>query len=125
MYEGRGRIAKLTFSAVDNRDKADLEALLVSESPAQITTSLSMWHHFISWLIGERVVLKAANFSFPEASASANTRRRFQSTVKYNQDSNGILFAAHYLDYPIVQTEETLQRFSENRTVSIVGNGRR
>ncbi len=111
ILKNRGRFAKLTFSAVDSMEKAELEAFLASESPAEITNSLSMWHHFISWLIGERVVLKAANFSFAETSASTNTRRRFQSTVKYDQDSNGILFSTRYLDYPIVQTEETLQGF--------------
>ncbi len=107
----QGKTAMVSFAGLDNLDKAEIEAMIAAEQPSQICTSLSMWHHFISWLIGERVELKAVYFSFSEAQAAANCQTRFQSEIQYNQPENTISFPAYYLDYPLVQTEETLRGF--------------
>ena len=106
-----GKFATVSFTGLDSLDKSEIEALIASEQPSQICTSLSMWHHFVSWLIGERVELKSVNFSFSEAQAVANCHTRFQSDIRYNQSDNAITFPAHYLDYPVIQTEETLRGF--------------
>ncbi len=107
----RGRYAKVSFSALNSSDPEKSAAFFNSQSPAEITTSLSMWHHFISWLIGERVILKAAYFKFSEKESLSNTRSRFRSDVKFNQHGNVIVFPSRYLDYPIVQNEKTLHAF--------------
>ena len=107
----RGRYAKVSFAALNSMDSKVTQDFLNNQSPAEIITSLSMWHHFISWLIGERVVLKAAYFKFPEAQALSNSRARFRSEVKFDQHDNAIVFPARYLDYPVVQNEKTLRAF--------------
>lgn len=107
----RGRYAKVSFAALNSMDVPEAEQVLNSQSPAEIITSLSMWHHFISWLIGERVALKAAYFKFSAAQSLANSQARFRSEVKFQQHDNVIVFPARYLDYPIVQNEKTLHAF--------------
>lgn len=107
----RGRYAKVSFATLNSMDAQDSAEFLNSQSPAEIITSLSMWHHFISWLIGERVVLKAAYFKFNEEQSLANSRSRFRSEVKFAQHDNVVVFPAKYLDYPVVQNEKTLHAF--------------
>ncbi len=107
----QGKFARVSFSGVDSLDQAELEQLMATEEPASICTSLSVWHHFVSWLIGERVALERVDFSFSADQAAANCQTRFQTEIKYDQPENAIIFAARYLEYPIIQTEETLKGF--------------
>jgi len=106
-----GRYAKVSFAALDSNNPEESEAFFNSQSPAQITTSLSMWHHFISWLIGERVILKAAYFKFTSKEALAQSRTRFRAEVKFEQHDTAMVFPSRYLEYPVVQNETTLQGF--------------
>jgi AraC-like DNA-binding protein len=107
----QGKSAIVSFTGLDSLDKAEIEAMIASEQPSRICNLLSMWHHFISWLIGERVELSMVNFTFSEDQAKDNCHTRFQSKYKYNHHENCIAFPLHYLDYPVVQTEETLHGF--------------
>lgn len=109
--ERKGRFAKVTFAGLDSLDKAEIDELLASVPPSSICTSLSMWHHFVSWLIGERLDLRAAYFKFPEEEAIPGIYMQFQSELRFSQHDNAVVFPARYLEYPIVQTEETLRGF--------------
>ena len=108
--EKRGQLASVSFTGVAGLDRAEIDSL-IAKQPAQVCTSLSMWHHFISWLIGERVALNRVSFSFPENQAAPTCATRFQTEVKFNQQQNAIVFPASYLEYPLVQTETTLHGF--------------
>ena len=107
----QGRYARVSFSGVDSLDQSELDQLMATEDPASICTSLSVWHHFVSWLIGERVTLEQVSFSFSIENAAANCQARFQAEIKYDQAENAIIFPAHYLEYPVIQSEETLKGF--------------
>ena len=109
--ESKGRYAKVTFAGLDSLNKSEAEELIASEPPSSICTSLSMWHHFVSWLIGERLELKAAYFKFAEEEAIPGIQIKFQSELRFSQHDNAMVFPARYLEYPIVQTEETLHGF--------------
>jgi len=106
-----GRYAKVSFAALDSNSPEESEAFFSSQSPAETTTSLSMWHHFISWLIGERVILKAAYFQFSSEEALAHSSRRFRAEVKFEQHDTAMVFPSRYLEYPVVQNETTLHAF--------------
>ncbi len=108
--EKRGQLASVSFTGVTGLDHAQISAL-IAKQPTQVCTSLSMWHHFISWLIGERVALNAVTFSFLENQAPPNCATRFQSKVRFSHSQNAIVFPASYLDFPLVQTEATLRGF--------------
>ena len=113
-----GRYAKISFAALDSNSIEESEAFFSSQSPAETTTSLSMWHHFISWLIGERVILKAVYFKFSAKDALAQSRARFRAEVKYQQHDTAMVFPSRYLEYPVVQNEATLKAFLRLRPIN-------
>lgn len=106
----KGRFAMVTFAPIDSAE-ADLDALVEAESREQLRTTLSMWHHFICWLIGRRLNLKAAYFTCERPDDLEYYKTLFQSEVKFHQHANALVFPASYLDMPIVQTEDSLRGF--------------
>lgn len=107
----KGRYAKISFAPTQELSDEAFGALLEKESADRIRTSLSVWQHFTSWLIGTRLEIKAAYFTFPEPSDADYYTTLFRSEVKFGQHDNAIVFPARYLDYPLVQTEDTLRGF--------------
>jgi len=107
----RGRYAKVSFASLDCMDEQEAQQFFSSQAPVEIVNSLSMWHHFMSWLIGERVALKAAYFKFPADPTLSNVRARFCSEIRFAQHDTTMVFPARYLDYPVVQNETTLKAF--------------
>ncbi len=115
----KGRYAKVSFTTTD-ASEASMDELLADENPGRIRTSLSMWHHFLCWLIGKRLELKAAYFSFSEPDDVAQYKTLFQSEVKFDQHDNAIVFPARYLDFPIVQTPKTLRSFLKTAPYQLI-----
>lgn len=116
----KGRFAKLSLAPVAHVDEAEFESLMARQSSTNIRTSLSIWHHFISWLIGKRLALKAVYLVCPEPDDADYYRTLFQSEVKFGQHENAIVFAQQYLDYPLVQTEETLRAFLKTAPYQLI-----
>ena len=77
----KGRYAKLSFAPVSSVPGKEVREMLQNEAPAVVRTGLSMWHHFISWLIGSRLDLKAAYFTFPRQEDSYHYETLFQSEL--------------------------------------------
>ena len=115
----KGRYAKVSFTTTD-ASGMDLEELLKDSTPEKIRTSLSMWHHFLCWLLGARLDLKAAYLSFPEPEDISLYKTVFQSEVKFDQHDNAIVFPARFLDYPIVQTPDTLRSFLKTAPYQLI-----
>ncbi|GAB3475888.1 AraC family transcriptional regulator [Marinomonas epiphytica] len=106
----KGRFALVTFAPV-SAAQAEITSLLKTESNERLRTTLSMWHHFICWLIGRRLTLKAAYFTTSRPHDIEYDKTLFQSEVKFNQHANALVFPASYLEMPVVQTEDTLRSF--------------
>jgi len=107
----KGRYAKISFAPTQELTPDEFSQLLGNEKPDQIRTSLSVWQHFTSWLIGTRLELKAAYFSFPKPENSEYYATLFRSEIRFDQHDNAIVFPSRYLDYPIIQNEESLHGF--------------
>ncbi len=74
--------------------------------------SLSMWRNFISWLIGQRLVLTEVHMPFAEPKDGTLYRQLFQDVpIYFNQEKAAIFFDQHFLSLPIVQTETSLNGF--------------
>ena len=93
----KGRFAMVTFAPLDSSEEA-IDTLVVPESKEQLRTTLSMWHHFICWLIGRRLNLKAAYFTSERPDDVEYYKTLFQSEVKFNQHANALVFPASYCD---------------------------
>lgn len=115
----KGRYAKVSFAPTDHAE-VDFDTLVQQGPPERIRTTLSMWHHFISWLIGAQIELKAAYFTFDEPDDAEFYRKLFRSEVRFKQHDNALIFAAHYLDQPLVQTEETLRSFLKTAPYQLI-----
>jgi len=107
----KGRYAMVTLAPLDSASEEDVNDLMKTESKERLRTTLSMWHHFISWLIGRRLSLKAAYFTCDRPDDLEYYKTLFQSEVKFSQHANALVFPASYLDLPVVQTEESLRGF--------------
>lgn len=107
----KGRYAKVTFAPVSSIDQADISLDKAFESTERVRSTLSMWHHFISWLIGRRLALKAAYFTSPRPDDVEYYKTLFQSDVKFSQHGNALVFPASYLSMPLVQSEDSLRSF--------------
>ena len=116
----KGRYAKLSFAPVSTVSEEELLHLMETETPMEVRTGLSMWHHFISWLIGTRLDLKAAYFRFPKPDDSYHYETLFQSEIKFDQHDHAIVFPARFLDYPIVQNDETLRSFLQTAPYQLI-----
>jgi len=116
----KGRYAKISFAAVSAESEEEVRQLVQNEAPAVVRTGLSMWHHFISWLIGSRLDLKAAYFTFPQQDDTYHYETLFQSEIKFDQHDNAIVFPARYLDYPIIQNDESLRGFLQTAPYQLI-----
>ncbi|MBQ0755659.1 MAG: AraC family transcriptional regulator [Amphritea sp.] len=116
----KGRYAKLSFAPISSVPGKEVREMLQNEAPAIVRTGLSMWHHFISWLIGSRLDLKAAYFTFPRQEDSYHYETLFQSEVKFDQHDNAIVFPARFLDYPIIQNDESLRAFLQTAPYQLI-----
>lgn len=107
----KGRYAKITFAPVSSIETSNTSLDEAFESMERVRTTLSMWHHFVSWLIGRRLALKAAYFTTSRPDDIEYYRTLFQSDVKFGQHANALVFPATYLDMPLVQNEDSLRSF--------------
>lgn len=108
----KGRFAKVTFAPIESLEAStDVSLDKAFESRERVRTTLSMWHHFISWLIGRRLVLKAAYFTASRPDDVEYYQTLFQSDVKFSQHGNALVFPSSYLEMPLVQNEDSLRSF--------------
>ncbi|MDF2182828.1 AraC family transcriptional regulator [Neptuniibacter sp. CAU 1671] len=119
LLKRQGRYAKLSFTTTEAAT-ASLGEIFAHESPQKIRTTLSMWHHFICWLIGKRVPLKAAYFAFPQPEDAGQYRTLFQSDVRFDQHDNALVFPAVYLNYPVIQTPGSLRSFLKTAPYQLI-----
>lgn len=112
--------AYLHFQGISSISQEETAAIFDSKPKANVCTTLSMWHHFISWLIGQRVELQRATFAFSEAEALPQCQSIFQSRIEFNQPRSQIIFPSHYLDYPVIQTETSLHSFLKTAPYQLV-----
>ncbi|QFZ84875.1 helix-turn-helix domain-containing protein [Variovorax paradoxus] len=74
-------------------------------------TILVIFFGVACWLVGRRIPILRAEFS-PEAPDSPEEYRLlFGQKIRFGADRTALVFEERFLDLPVVQNEETLQRF--------------
>ena len=107
----RGRHARVAMGPVDSLSRKAFIDIIHTSSEIAMRTALSVWHHYICWLAGRRLPLESVSFSFAKPSNAMEYEVLFQSKIRFGQPENAIGFAASLLEFPVVQTEESLQGF--------------
>lgn len=113
-------IARVQLAPVEAFSQEDFDAAVRSANPNQIRNQLAIWHRFHCWLIGREVELNTLYFSFPCPDEFKQMAEIYPTEFKFEQGFNGIEFPAEYLDYPIVQNQETLNDFLRSAPYHLV-----
>ncbi|MGJ7517401.1 AraC family transcriptional regulator [Pseudomonas baetica] len=86
---------------------------------------LVIWHRFGSWLIGQRIRLEQATFSYPRPEHGAEYDLLFScplvfSSTKSATAQSSLLFHCRYLDMPLLQDERTLRHYLERSPADLL-----
>jgi AraC-like DNA-binding protein len=72
------------------------------------------------WLVGRRIPILRAEFSYAEPAHSPEYRLMYCADLRFNRPSTAIAFEASYLDLPIVQNEGSIKEFLRTAPESIL-----
>ncbi|MES2818517.1 MAG: AraC family transcriptional regulator [Pseudomonadota bacterium] len=105
-----GDWARLTL---DDADLWDPDHFLVE-------SLLVIWHRLASWLIGQRIVLEEATFTYAEPAHGGEYDLLFPANRRFCAGSTSLLFQARYLAMPLLQDERTLRSFLEHSPADLL-----
>lgn len=69
---------------------------------------LAIWHRLSSWLIGRRIPLAYASFSYPPPPHEEEYEILFDCPVRFGEGRTAAAFDAHWLSAPLVRDEPAL-----------------
>ena len=72
---------------------------------------LVIWHRLGSWLIGQRIRLHQATFSYPMPAHASEYDLLFPCPQVFGAPNSSLVFPARYLSLPLLQDERTLKHF--------------
>ncbi|SDK46580.1 AraC family transcriptional regulator [Pseudomonas indica] len=78
-----------------------------------VESLLVIWHRLGSWLIGQRIRLEEATFTYAEPAHAAEYDLLFPCRRRFDAGTTSLLFQARYLAMPLLQDERTLKHFLE------------
>lgn len=96
---------------LDCVEQAEFDQLVDATEPHVIKTTLSAWHGFMSWLIGKNIPLTDVYYNFPASYQHHRSRANNKTRYHYEQRFFGQRFHRKYLNYPIVQNEDSIEDF--------------
>lgn len=86
------------------RRRRDTASLLVE------LVTMNLYHQLFSWLIGERIQLLSASVTHAAPMNSIPTATLLGVPFQYNQQTNELVFSAHYLQRPVVRSYVELRQ---------------
>ncbi|PMQ14024.1 putative HTH-type transcriptional regulator [Pseudomonas sp. AD21] len=81
---------------------------------------LVIWHRLGSWLIGQRIRLEQATFSYPKPAHGAEYDLLFPCPLVFSAEHSSLLFHSRYLHMPLLQDERTLKHFLERSPADLL-----
>jgi AraC-like DNA-binding protein len=81
---------------------------------------LMLLHGVACWLVGRRIPIKRAQFSYAEPEHSAEYRLMYSTTLSFQAPHTAIVFDAAHLALPVVQNERTVKEFLRNAPENIL-----
>ncbi len=70
-----------------------------------------IWHRFPSWLIGQRIPLKAIHLAHPAPDHTGEYRLLFPCPAHFDQPETCLVFDSDILSAPVVQTPKSLRAY--------------
>ncbi len=109
--EEEGDIARVRLAPLHGEDYDELECMIREAEPVTLRTTLAVWQRHWSWLIGSELKPDRTYFTFPRPESQWEMAQFTAGEVIFDADYNGFEFPASYLEFPVVQTEESLEDF--------------
>ncbi|HZE42860.1 MAG TPA: AraC family transcriptional regulator [Steroidobacteraceae bacterium] len=81
---------------------------------------LMLLHGVACWLVGRRIPIKRAQFSYEEPAHSGEYRLMYSTSIGFRAPHTAIIFDAAFLELPIVQNERTVKEFLRNAPENIL-----
>jgi AraC-like DNA-binding protein len=81
---------------------------------------LVIWHRLGSWLIGQRIRLEEATFTYQQPEHASEYELLFPCTRRFGAGRTSLLFNARYLSMPLLQDERTLKHFLEHSPADLL-----
>jgi AraC-like DNA-binding protein len=81
---------------------------------------LILLHGVACWLVGRRIPILRAQFSYPEPAHSAEYRLMYSTELSYGKAHTAIVFGAEFLALPVVQNERSVKDFLRTAPESIL-----
>ena len=81
---------------------------------------LLIWHRFSIWLVGQKVPLKYANFSYPAPGHVKEYSLLFPCHCRFDQTENSIIFNRSALSLPVKQQDRELKKFLKNSPADLL-----
>ncbi|MFA7942414.1 AraC family transcriptional regulator [Pseudomonas brenneri] len=81
---------------------------------------LVIWHRLGSWLIGQRIRLEQATFSYPIPAHASEYDLLFPCPLVFSAASSSLVFHSRYLNLPLLQDERTLKHFLERSPADLL-----
>jgi AraC-like DNA-binding protein len=81
---------------------------------------LMLLHGVACWLVGRRIPIKRAQFSYAQPAHSAEYRLMYSTSISFQAANTAIVFDAGYLALPVVQNERTVKEFLRNAPENIL-----
>ncbi|MDP9010605.1 MAG: AraC family transcriptional regulator [Pseudomonadota bacterium] len=107
-----------------NLDGADASITLHQDGAPQRVFAhevlLMLLHGVACWLVGRRIPIKRAQFSYDAPAHSAEYRLMYSTALSFQAAHTAIVFDAAYLALPIVQNERTVKEFLRNAPENIL-----
>jgi AraC-like DNA-binding protein len=81
---------------------------------------LMLLHGVACWLVGRRIPVLRAQFSYPKPAHSAEYRLMYSTNLSFQAAHTALVFHASHLDLAVVQNERTLKEFLRNAPENIL-----
>lgn len=90
----------------------EIDTSMMDDPDLFLTESLLViWHRLGSWLIGKRIPLESACFSYPAPAHYREYELIFGCPLLFDHQVTAIAMRPGYLQAPLIQDERTLKRF--------------
>ncbi|MHA6493948.1 AraC family transcriptional regulator [Pseudomonas borbori] len=99
--------------SVDGANLCDPDHFLVE-------SLLVIWHRLGSWLIGQRIRLEEATFTYAKPDHAAEYELLFPCSRRFSAGRTSLLFHARYLAMPLLQDERTLKQFLQHSPADLL-----
>ena len=81
---------------------------------------LVIWHRFVSWIIGTKIHLQSAHFTYPEPAYSDEFKHQFACPCYFSEAETKICFSKKYGCLPPVRTQRELANFLKNSPADLM-----